>query len=595
MRHREETRSTNTQVLKEYWKAVRPQKAVGIFIVVLLAVPSVLAIFIPILYKHFFDLLTVPGDKAQIAPLLMQTIFYVLFLNGILWLAYRAGTFVAAIFQAKVMAKLKENSFEYILGHSYAFFANRFTGSIIQRINRFSRSFEVLTDRLFWNVTPLFIRIVGMTTVVWFIQPLIAFVIMALVLSFISFNYFFARWKMKYDIERAEADSFSTAVLSDAVTNHTTIQLFNGEKTESDYFKEVADDQARITIFTWNLNGITDMVQSGLIIIAEFALFYFSIGFWQAGIFTIGTFVLIQTYLIGLGGQLWDFSRIIRDFYQSFADAKELVDMMILPQDIADAPDAKPLKIKSGSIDFKDVSFNFNQTRKVLDHFDLSIPGGQKIALIGPSGAGKSTIVRLVLRLYDVSGGEILVDGQDISKVQLATLRDNVALVPQDPILFHRTLLENIRYGRRSATDEEVKRAAELAHCDEFIKGLPEGYETYVGERGIKLSGGERQRISIARAMLKNAPILILDEATSSLDSHSESLIQDALDNLMKGKTAIVVAHRLSTIRKMDRIVVIAGGKIMEEGTHEQLSKKKNGLYKKLWTLQAGGFIADKA
>lgn len=595
MRRREETYSTKTQVLKEYWRAIQPHKAAGFFIVAAMIITGIVSISVPVLYKHFFDLLTQATDKSKVAPELLGTIIFILSMNGISWLFFRAATFANSNFQTAVMAGLKKNSFDVLLGHSYSFFANRFTGSLVQRINRFSRSFESLTDRLFWNIIPLSVRIIGMTSVVWFIEPTIAFVIIAMVSSFLVFNYFFARWKLKYEIERAEADSFSTAVLSDAVTNHSTIQLFNGEKTEADYFKEVADEQARITSFTWNLNGITDSVQAAFLIISEFSLFYFSIGYWQAGAFSVGTFVLIQSYLISLGGQLWDFSRVIRDLYQSFADAKEMVDIIILPREITDAPGAKPLKMKSGSIDFKDVSFNFNQTRKVLDHFSLSIPGGQKIALVGPSGAGKSTIVRLVLRLYDVSVGEILIDGQDISKVQLATLRDNVALVPQDPILFHRTLMENIRYGKRNATDEEVKRVAALAHCDEFIKGLPDGYNTYVGERGIKLSGGERQRIAIARAMLKNAPILILDEATSSLDSHSESLIQDALGKLMEGKTAIVVAHRLSTIRKMDRIIVIAGGIVMEEGTHEQLSKKKGGLYKKLWTLQAGGFIVDKA
>ena len=213
------------------------------------------------------------------------------------------------------------------------------------------------------------------------------------------------------------------------------------------------------------------------------------------------------------------------------------------------------------------------------------------MAIVGPSGAGKTTFVRLIMRLYDVTKGQILIDDQDISRVTQDSLRANISLVPQDPVLFHRTLMENIRYGRRNATDDEVKEAARLAHCDEFIEALPLKYETYVGERGIKLSGGERQRVAIARAILKHAPILILDEATSSLDSHSESLIQDALDNLMKNCTTIVIAHRLSTIRKMDRIIAMDGGKIIEDGTHEELANKKNGLYKDLWELQAGGFI----
>jgi ABC-type multidrug transport system fused ATPase/permease subunit len=224
----------------------------------------------------------------------------------------------------------------------------------------------------------------------------------------------------------------------------------------------------------------------------------------------------------------------------------------------------------------------------------LEIPGGQKVALVGPSGAGKTTFVRLLLRLFDVKGGSITVDGQDISDATLDSLHRAIALVPQDPVLFHRTLLENIRYGRSDATDEEVYEAARLAHCDEFIDAFPEKYATYVGERGVKLSGGERQRIAIARAILKDAPILILDEATSSLDSRSEFLIQDALDSLMKGKTAIVIAHRLSTIRKMDRILVIEGGAIKEDGSHDELLKKPESLYRKLWELQAGGFMLDE-
>jgi len=213
------------------------------------------------------------------------------------------------------------------------------------------------------------------------------------------------------------------------------------------------------------------------------------------------------------------------------------------------------------------------------------------VAIIGPSGAGKTTFIRLMLRFYDVVSGKITVDGQDIHHATLESLRENISLVPQDPLLFHRTIMENIGYGKPSATDKEVIEAARLAHCDEFVKDLPDKYETYVGERGIKLSGGERQRVAIARAILKNSPILILDEATSSLDSHSESLIQNALDILMKDKTVIVIAHRLSTIRKMNRIIVIKNGSIFEEGTHEYLVKKEDGLYAKLWNLQAGGFL----
>jgi ABC-type multidrug transport system fused ATPase/permease subunit len=270
-----------------------------------------------------------------------------------------------------------------------------------------------------------------------------------------------------------------------------------------------------------------------------------------------------------------------------------MVEIILLPHEIKDTPTAKELIVNDVEIGFKDLNFNFNETRQVLKNINLNIKPGEKVALIGPSGAGKTTFVRLLLRFYDSTSGQILIDKQDISKVTQESLRSNISLVPQDPVLFHRTLAENIAYGKRDATRQEIEKAASLAHCDEFIKELPYGLETYVGERGIKLSGGERQRVAIARAILKNAPILVLDEATSSLDSESEMLIQDALNVLMENKTVIVIAHRLSTIQKMDRIIVVDNGQIVEQGNHQELLASENSLYKKLWTLQAGGFIVE--
>ena len=273
------------------------------------------------------------------------------------------------------------------------------------------------------------------------------------------------------------------------------------------------------------------------------------------------------------------------------ADSKEMVDILLMPHEIKDQKEAKKLIVRSGEIIFDDVSFSFTDGNKILTNLNLTIKPGEKIAIIGPSGAGKTTLVRLIMRLYDVTMGVIKIDGEDISKVTQESLRANISFVPQDPILFHRTLMDNIRYGQRGATDEEVINAACLAHCAEFIESLPLKYETFVGERGIKLSGGERQRVAIARAILKKARILIFDEATSSLDSYSESLIQDALENLMKNCTTIIIAHRLSTVKKMDRIISMEHGSIVEEGTHEELANKDSGLYKKLWDLQVGGFL----
>ncbi len=429
--------------------------------------------------------------------------------------------------------------------------------------------------------------------VLWNIKPVITLGILAYLALFLSFNYFFGRWKLKYSIEMAATDSRATAVLADTISNHASIQLFTGYSAESRNYKDVTDKQRTISRFNWNLDGVTNAIQAMLMVLVEFFLFYFAIRLWNTGTFTLGSFVLIQAYLLALGNNLWDFSRIIRDAYEGFADSKEMVQILMLDHDIVDLPKATPLRAESGEIRFENVSFGFHTNRTVVKNINLRIQAGEKIALVGPSGAGKSTLVKLLLRLYNPTEGRILIDGQDSAKVKHESLLDTLSLVPQDPLLFHRTLRENIRYGRRDATDEEVVRAGRAAHCDEFVKNLPAGYETYVGERGIKLSGGERQRVAIARALLKNAPILILDEATSSLDSHSESLIQEALNTLMKGKTTIVIAHRLSTIRKMDRVIVLDEGKIIEEGSHEKLLENDVSLYKKLWALQAGGFLQE--
>lgn len=323
----------------------------------------------------------------------------------------------------------------------------------------------------------------------------------------------------------------------------------------------------------------------------EFILVYTGIHLWQQGILTIGDFALIQSYLIAAIGQLWNFGNNLRRMYEAFADATEMVEIMNLPREVTDKPGAVALTPGDGHIEFKDVGFSFANGNPVLTNFRLSIKGHEKIALVGPSGAGKTTVTKLVLRLYDITSGSIEIHGQDIRKVTQNSLREAISYVPQESVLFHRTLRENIAYGKQDATMEEIIEAAKKAHCHEFIAKLPEGYETYVGERGVKLSGGERQRVAIARAILKNAPILVLDEATSSLDSESEMLIQDALAKLMEGKTVIAIAHRLSTIMKMDRIIVMEEGKVVLTGTHNELLAQESNLYKKLWEIQAGGFV----
>jgi ATP-binding cassette subfamily B protein len=327
-------------------------------------------------------------------------------------------------------------------------------------------------------------------------------------------------------------------------------------------------------------------------ILLEAFMLYLALDLWQQGKVTPGDFILIQGYLLEVLVFAWDFGRTVRTTYRAFAEAQEMTDLLNQPLAVEDKPKAPKLKVSKGAIEFKKVHFAYGKQGQVLRDLKVSIQPGEKVALIGPSGGGKTTLIKLLLRLFDVQSGEILIDGQNIAEVTQASLRRSIALVPQDTSLFHRSLMENIRYGRLGATDAEVLAAAKKANCHDFIMKFPQGYQTHVGERGVKLSGGERQRIAIARAILSEAPILILDEATSSLDIESERLVQAALKTLLKGKTALVIAHRLSTITNMDRIVVLEKGRIVEEGSHDALLKKEDGRYRKFWDLQVGAYLA---
>mgnify|MGYP001570559277 FL=1 len=580
-------------VLKYFWQALRPQKWGFFYTILATCIINIISVVVPLIYKDFFDLLVSAADKDRVARGLMIFMFYILGFRILGWILVRTSYATLNKVVALSTARIRQISFDYTIQHSYSFFANSFTGAIVQRVGRLARSVDRLYDVLVLNLIPLIISAIGSVYIVYFIEPTIAYIITIAIVVITIFSILFQKWRLKYDLLAVKADSTTSAVLSDSISNQNTVMSFAGFTKESAHFKAITTDQSSKQLFTWNLGVIKDAFISLILIALEFFVFYYAIKQWEFNLVTVGTFVLIQTYVFRLSTQLWDVGRITRNLYESFADAKEMVEILETPYEVRNLPGAGEIKVEKGIIEFKDVSFAFSDTRTVLDKINLHIKHGEKVALIGPSGAGKSTIVKLLLRMYDLASGSIEIDNQDIKHVLQDSLRKNISLVPQDPILFHRTLMENIRYGREGASDEEVVKAARLAHCDEFIDVLPLKYGTYVGERGIKLSGGERQRVAIARAILKNASILVLDEATSSLDSHSESLIQDALDKLMQGKTVIVIAHRLSTIRKMNRVVVIDNGKITEEGSHEELLNQENSLYKKLWDLQAGGFLSE--
>ncbi|MDP2630492.1 MAG: ABC transporter ATP-binding protein [Candidatus Uhrbacteria bacterium] len=583
---------TVKDTLKIYWRAVRNHLPSFFFAAAGIVGGSILYIIEPIYFKKFFDLLSSQQAPAILYPHLFGLLLTIMGLFFGSWICYRIAELGNTAFQTSVITDLKEHAFSALLHHSYTFFSNSFAGALVRRVHRLANDgFEMFADRMLWTLLPLVISLGGIVIVLWSTLPAFAVVLVIWFLIFFTVQIALSLWKMQYDIARGKRDTQNSAILADSLANHATIQLFARKKYEFLKFREANQDLRKIMFFTWNLGGVIDAVQSLLFMIIQFVVLYVALRAWRDGQITLGTFVLVQTYLVQIFGKLWDFGRAVRNIYSSFADAKEMVEIMLTPIDVADIPRAPLLSVTRGEIIFDHVSFSYQKTRRVLNDISLNIPSGQRIGLVGPSGAGKSTVVKLLLRLHDVESGHITIDGQDIQKCTQDSLRESVSFVPQEPILFHRTLMENIRYGRLDATDEEVHVAATRAHCDAFIRDLPDNYQTLVGERGVKLSGGERQRIAIARAILKNAPILVLDEATSSLDSESELLIQDALEKLMKGKTVIAIAHRLSTIRQMDRIIVLTDGCITEEGSHESLLKKRGSMYAKLWELQSGGFF----
>lgn len=575
-------------ILKYYWQVVKHHKALFFSVIFATIIASSLDVYIPLQYLKLWNVLS--NNNFDAVSLARYIIIFILLLNFLRWAIRRFSGFCLASFEAKAMTGLRAQAFSYLIGHSHSFFANNFGGSLSQRINRYARAFEKITDRMMADGLPLLVRGIGTVIAIYTLLPKYSFILGIFCIVFLLTAFIYIRYKLKYDVIASEADSKTTGALSDAIGNHSSIQLFTGHKYEKERFGNVIEDQRKKTALNWYLWEGLGAVQSFYSFTIEFIIFYIVIGDWKLGLISLPIIVLLQGYLIRLLENLWSFGGIVRAYYESFADAEEMVVILSTPYEIKENIE-KVLSNVKGEVIFDNVTYVYeNNESKILDNFSLSISAGQKIAVVGSSGAGKTTFVRLLMRLFNLTSGKIEIDGVDISNISEENLRSQISFVPQDPILFHRTLMDNIRYGRRDATDEEVLMAAHLAHCDEFIDALPKGYKTYVGERGVKLSGGERQRIAIARAILKNSPILILDEATSSLDSQSESLIQDALHTLIKGKTTIVIAHRLSTIREMDRIIVVEKGRIIEDGKHDELLNKKEGLYKKLWDLQAGGF-----
>lgn len=549
------------------------------------------AIVAPLYLRQFIDILSLGTVTSAVVTSLFAILaaYAAILIAG--WVIRRLLVVALNYTESNVMADLTNNAFSHLVRHGHDFFISNFAGTLTRRISRYSRAYEQVYDSVIFSFLPAILYAIGSIYVLYTRNIWLGTGLLIWAVLFVTIQIALTRWRHSYRVARVAEDSRMTGALSDAIGNHSTIRYFATEKDEGSILGAIVASWKKATLRAWTSNLWSQSIQQALTIVIQIGLFAGAVLLWQRHLLTIGDFVLIQVYVLGLIGQIVNIGDSLRQLYDAFADASEMIDILETPHAIQDANDAQPLALSGGKIEFNDVSFSFIQNRPVLQHFSLAIESGEKIALVGPSGAGKSTITSLLFRLYELDAGSITIDGQNIQQVTQESLRSNISFVPQESILFHRTLRDNICYGKRDATDEEVIEAAKKAHCHEFISKLPEGYDTYVGERGVKLSGGERQRVAIARAILKNAPILVLDEATSSLDSESEALIQDALTKLMQGKTVIIIAHRLSTVMKMDRIVVIEGGKVALTGTHSELLARGSNLYQKLWEIQAGGFV----
>ena len=584
--------ATAGQVFRIYWRHVAKYPLFIVLIILGGIGIQAASLAAPWYLREFFNLLANNTPNAAIVSQLLGIVAIIALLWLGRWISHRIQEFSNMYLESRVMTDLFSSAFQYLIRHSYNFFISNFAGSLTHRVSKFARAFEVVFDALVLQFIPTALFVTGAIVVLFIRNPILGSALLVWTIFFMAFQLYVAKLRRQIRAARSEADTKVTGALADSISNHPTIMLFSGARAEHQRFNSVVAVWSRATLRSWFTDG---WIWSGLgllMIAIEVVLLWVATIYWGRGLLEIGDFVLIQAYLMTTFDRLITMNRELRRFYDAFADSSEMAYILEQPHEIKDIPGAQPLSVSAGKISFSNINFAF-QNRPVLKGLNLVVNGGERLALVGPSGAGKSTITKLLLRMFDLTEGKIEIDGQDISKITQGSLRNAISFVPQEPVLFHRSLVENIRYGRRDATDEEVIEAAKQAHCHEFISQLPLGYGTFVGERGIKLSGGERQRVAIARAILKNAPILVLDEATSSLDSESEALIQDALGILMQGKTVIVIAHRLSTVMKMDRILVLENGKIIAEGTHSELLERE-GLYKKLWSIQAGGFIPEE-
>ena len=509
-------------------------------------------------------------------------------------IGWRLVLYLAWTFETAMQRDLYAQCFSKLTNQTLFFHSNKFGGSLVSQTNKLVGAVESFWDTIIWSVLPLVVSLVGsiivLSTLLW--QYALFLLIFSIVFSLVV--YYGSKPMAKLTKKEAKASNKLNGQLADVISNVLAVKSSGAEATEQKFFAK--------TVSSWRNSSLDVMhgflkvstIYSSINMVIKIGAIAFAVYAAQNDLVSVASVYLIITYTGSVAHELWNMNGIMRNYNRIIGNANDMVEILQTPTTLIDKSSSK-LEVTSGEISMDKITFTHDEGQgdTLFHDFSLDIKPGEKIGLVGASGSGKTTLTKLLLRFADIDSGKITIDGQDISEVTQASLRAKIAYVPQEPLLFHRSVRENIAYGRPDATDAEIEEAAKKAGAYDFIVGLKDGFDTMVGERGTKLSGGQRQRVAIARAILKDAPILVLDEATSALDSESEALIQKSLETLMENRTSIVIAHRLSTIAKLDRIIVLKDGKIVEDGSHDELINKKRGVYAKLWARQSGGFIEE--
>jgi len=588
-----ENKITLRMVIKYFLKKSKPYKWLLMLSILGSIIVAWISIVSPIYQTKLVDIVAMTWvERVELVAMLLKILWIILLLDIVDIAAWRMVWFPQVKCENEVTKDIYQECFQYLHRHSYRFFSNNLSWSLINKINKLAWAYEKIVDMLVYQILNMVIFIpmtifvvMRQNLTIWFL--FLAFVIVYSILQVVFFNVM-----KKYEIESNEKNSKMTWELSDTVINNFNILTFASLPYEFKRFSEtlfgwikIRGKQRNLFEWTWFL---------GSIVTCAFSMWsiYFSIKARWAWLVPASVIILVQMYVGRIADQLSSVRFILKNLSRTLWESTEMLEILNTPHEIQDNTNKK-LKIWSWKIDFNNVTFSYVEWKNVFDGLDLSIKPGEKVAIVWASGSWKTSLIKLLFRFFDIQWWKILIDWQDISQVTQDSLRSQLSMVPQDPILFHRTIKENIAYGRPNASEQEIIAAAKMARCHDFISGLKDGYESYVWERWIKLSWWERQRIAIARAILENKSILVMDEATSSLDSESEKYIQDAMDEVMRNKTCIVIAHRLSTIAKMDKIIVMDNWKIIEKWSHNVLIQNENWIYHKLWSIQSWGFIAS--